>query len=292
MNPSAPIEVEYYFPEANRDYFFKFVYTTGQSNASVPSADNDAENKNVTGYRVSGHELLAELGDAYEGTNIIEDCDIEIADVGDYDGNGDMEAIIYKKDGESDELAEPPFMVFYDQISKEYKRTEPFLLTFWVSKEDWEGKTSLIQAKGLHKVRYVFDGKELRYVQNTIEGVSKALKKWTCKELYPDGGIDDRIVKFDIDDDGNMESIVFGHNDSRACGYGRDMFIDKIHWESGRTIGNDYFGLQSASTFSILESMTNGMHDFLLDESWYFRWNGSIYEQWTWDGSMFVKMGE
>ena len=150
----------------------------------------------------------------------------------------------------------------------------------------------MIQAKGLHKVRYVFDGKELRYVQNTIEGVSKALKKWTCKELYPDGGIDDRIVKFDIDDDGNMESIVFGHNDSRACGYGRDMFIDKIHWESGRTIGNDYFGLQSASTFSILESMTNGMHDFLLDESWYFRWNGSIYEQWTWDGSMFVKMGE
>ena len=194
MNPSAPIEVEYYFPEANRDYFFKFVYTTGQSNASVPSADNDAENKNVTGYRVSGHELLAELGDAYEGTNIIEDCDIEIADIGDYDGNGDMEAIIYKKDGESDELAEPPFMVFYDQISKEYKRTEPFLLTFWVSKEDWEGKTSLIQAKGLHKVRYVFDGKELRYVQNTIEGVSKALKKWTCKELYPDGGIDDRII--------------------------------------------------------------------------------------------------
>lgn len=291
VNPSAPIEVEYYFPEANRDYFFKFVYTTGQSNTSVLSADNDAEDTNVTGYKVSGHELFAELGEVYEGTNIIEDCDIEIADIGDYDGNGDMEAIIYKKDGEIDELAEPPFMVFYDQISREYKRTKPFLLTFWVSKEDWEGKTSLIQVKGLHKVRYVFDGKELRNVQDTIEGVSNALKKWTCKELYPDGGIDDRIVKFDIDDDGNMESIIFGHNDSGACGYGRDMFIDKIHWECGRTIGDDYFGLQSASTFSILESMTNGMHDILLDESWFFRWNGSIYEQWTWDGSMFVKIG-
>lgn len=291
VNPSAPIVVEYYFPEANKDYFFKFAYIAGESNANVSTDDKDAENTKVTGYRVSGHELLAELGETYEGTNIIEDCDIEIAEIGDYDGNGDMEVIIYKKDGESDELTEPPFMVFYDYINKEYKRTEPFLLTFWVNKEDRDGKTSLIQAKGLHKVRYVFDGKRLKQVQNTIEGVGRALKKLTCKELYPDGGIDDRIVRFDIDGDGNMESIVFGHNDSRACGYGRDMFIDKIRWESGRTIGDEYFGLQSASTFSILESMTNGMHDILLDESWYFRWNGSIYEQWTWDGSVFVKMG-
>ena len=291
VNPSAPIEVEYYFPEANHDSFFRFSYTPGQGNANISSVDSDAEDTKVTGYRVSGHELLAELGEAYERTNIMENCDIEIADIGDYDGNGDMEAIIYKKDGENDELTEPPFMVFYDHISKEYKRTDPFLLTFWVSKEDWEGKTSLIQAKGLHKVRYMFDGKGLKQVQNTIEGVGNALKKWTCKELYPDGGMDERIVKFDIDRDGNMESIVFGHNDSRACGYGRDMFIVKIQWESGRTIGDEYFGLQSASTFSILESMTNGMHDILLDESWYFRWNGSLYEQWTWDGSMFVKMG-
>lgn len=290
VNPSAPIVVEYYFPEANKDYFFKFAYIAGQSNANVSTADDDAENTKITGYRVSGHELLAELGEAYEETNIIEDCDIEIADVGDYDGNGDMEAVVYKKDENLDGMKDYPFVVYYNRQVGEYRRTNPLLIMTWISNEEWNGKTSLVQSLGVHKVRYVFDGSELKVVENNSSGIGETIKTWTCKELFPNGEMDTKNITFDIDGDGTLETIIFGHDDSKACAYGKDMYMDKIVWADGRTIGDEYFGLQSAYSFSILESKSGGMHDILLDEAWYFRWNGSMYEQWQWDGTQFRKI--
>lgn len=38
--------------------------------------------------------------------------------------------------------------------------------------------------------------------------------------------------------------------------------------------------------------MTNGMHDILAGEKYLFRWNGTFYEEWIWNGQDIVKKQE
>ena len=68
--------------------------------------------------------------------------------------------------------------------------------------------------------------------------------------------------KFDIDDDGNLETLVFHSNQSHLFDWGRAMMLTII-WNDDR--------------IAIISSKSNGLHDILLGDKYLFKWNGKDY---------------
>ena len=179
------------------------------------------------------------------------------------------------------------YFVYYDKDSRSFKQTDIFKHYSQPEKEDWNGKTSYVQRYGLHTDRYVFENHQLRQVEDKTKDVGASLRKWTRESLFNKDTDESKTVHFDIDEDGTEEVLTLTHFTSHLYEEGECMSLDKITWESGRE--SNCPGMYTGRSLTILESITNGMHDILIGDAYLYRWNGKIYEEWEWDGEKLVK---
>ena len=278
----------YYFPDVAKEHFFSFSYST-QQNSNAVTGDTDEETPTVTGYRSvsDGDEyyLQAEYyGEAYDDTGIHSYYSIDVLQTADLDGDGHMEAIVEVYSGGN--AAEPvPFIVYYDQQADAFKTTDEFNNWHDVIIEERDGRTMMVQQEGIKVERYVFEDHELKNVETDVYDVGRTLRAWKREELFPvqDESSENQCVRFDLDGDGADEELWFCHDTYHAFQWGAYMLLYNIVWADGHT--TDAPGAFTSDSFAILESVCNGVHDLLLGDTFLLRWNGSHYEQWTWDGT-------
>jgi hypothetical protein len=288
-NP-AYVMAEYYFPDANEDRLYSFTYTINDT-PNVKENESENESVRVTGYRTieteDGCQLLAELGETSEETKISDYCQLLVTVTGDFDGNGDMEAVIQESCG-GNAGDNPPYVVYYDKDTQSYHTTESFGLSREVVMERKGGQVLLVQREGIYEARYVFDGHLLTLKEEKTQDTGQQLKQWECERLFDTSQSGpDKELYYDLDGDGTDETLVFSHDTSHAFGWGMCMRFASIGRSNGTFI--DDTGLFPSTKLTVLQPMTNGMHDLLLDEHYLFRWNGSSYEQWVWNGSKLVR---
>lgn len=290
---SSPMsfEAQYYFPDANEDRLFSFTYSIGSSNAMVNN-ENDQPEEGVKNYVISGatddnpqQELMVEVDEEIVSTGIFETY-ITVMEEFDDDGDGYHEALICETCGGSG-CPEKVSFVYYDKNSKCFKQTDYFEYYSQPVKEEWNGKLSYVQRYGLHMDRYVFEDHQLRRVENETKDVGASLKRWTCESMFDKEADEEKTVHFDMDGDGIEETLTLSHFTSNLYDGGESMSFDKITWGSGRE--SECSGMYTGKSLTILESMTNGMHDVLIGDAYFYRWNGERYKEWGWDGENLVK---
>ncbi len=294
MESPRYVKACYYFPEINGYSLESF--TIGNAVETASNRSVNSQSFSVTGYSVDVRDyeafLRAELNDnLYEETGVSYPTGVvdglEIINVGDYDGNGDMEALIQEHSGGS-VGDDPPYIVFYDKDSKKYRSTERFNTSWEVEVNNEDGKTVFIQRYGIREDVYVFDGESLKQTAERTADTGRVLRAWTRDALFGDAE-ESRVVYFDMDGDGTDEAVTLTHGTSHPYMWGQCISLDIIKWSYGATYYCYQSHVPTAATIAVLDAKTNGMHDLLNDNTFLYRWNGSQYEEWIWNGRELVK---
>ena len=289
------ITASYYFPEINDKNLMSFRYSPrgSKDNDNITPASNDDENIRVRGYSTRMNDdyeywLVAELDNGtYEETGLQVGTGIapDIVDVGDYDGDGNMEAIIQEHTGGTAGDA-PPYIACYDQEEKKYCATEPFGKWDNVIVEQNEGRLMFFQRYGIHEDRYMFANGKLLQISLEKKNVGNVIKSWTRDQLFSDQCDDSRTVYYDIDDNGYSEQFDFVHDCSHPFEFGVYMALSTITMDNGYVINCSF---PFSDTFAVLDATTSGMHDILVGDTHLFRWSGYRYEEWIWNGRDIVR---
>lgn len=307
LKPDHPdiIKAVYYFPGISEyQELHSFSYSPQGIEYDQTTQSSNNEDIHIIGYDVVtktteyGDEedfLMANLsngcaeetGVSFPGGTPISGLTIE--HFGDYDGDEDMEVIVQEHCGGS-AGEEPPYIVYYDKDAKAYMQTNRFGKWDVVIVEEKDGKVTFVQRYGIHQDRYVYENHRLKQIEDRTMDVGRKLKTWSRNSVFPDDAIDDRIVTFDMDNDGVEEYLTLSHNNSRLYGDGEYIGLDGIRWQNGWQ--SEYPQVYVSESITILETMTNGMHDILAGEKYLFRWNGTFYEEWIWNGQDIVKKQE
>ncbi len=292
---SAPMESEYYFPEANKDFFFKFVYFGSNNTTNKASSQNVTEETKVTGYHEGyrGDEkiLLAEFGSASDETGVVYWG--PLIEVTDLDGDGNMDALI--QDGLPGNSGIYSFsVVYYDETSDKFNTTEDNIYTMSDSPEivEWNNRKCIVVNDGIRIDRFAFEDHFLKNVSTEKGDIGATLIKIPIDRVFDmtvqNAEVEEREVSADINGDGVNETLVFSNGDYAAYGYGDYMLLERIKWADG-SLTDGFGALYSGDTFAFLQNETNGLPDILVRDQYLFRWNGSIYERWNWNGTLFEK---
>lgn len=287
------VQVYYYFPSLkSMRYYDVNLDIYGESNTKVKTGTVE-ESRVVTGYSVLDkgdflYSLMAEInGDLVETKlDYPEMAGINVEKTADFDGDGNQDCLLSWYTGGNCEDCSGTDLIFYNQEDRTFHRIENITTT---DTEEWKGKISLVEQGSTTFKRFVLEDGQLKTVEDKTANVGKIIWKCERKDLFPveDEDSEDKYAFFDIDGDGEDDTIVFGHDSSHANMYGINMYINKIYW-SRLVTSEEYIGLWSGESFSILENTTNGIHDMLIDGG-LFRWNGSQYEMWHFDGKKLTK---
>ena len=154
--------------------------------------------------------------------------------------------------------------------------------------EEWKGRTSIVDKTGISYTRYVLEDLTWKEVERKTADVGRIVWTRTRENLFPDlTTLGEEEAWFDVDGDGTDDVIVFGHNDSHALDWGKNMSVERMECSGGIKLDGSATGLVYGARFQIVDRSTKGMADFLIDQHLY-RWNGSAYVRWTFDGKKFV----
>lgn len=256
-------------------------------------ADKENTPQTVTGYSVLDKgdlqfELMAEINGELEKTNLDYSGvqSVRVQQTADLDGDGNQDCLILWWTGGNCNGCEGVDLVYYSQDDNSFHKIEDIVAT---EVEEWKGKPSLVERRGISIAYYVLEDGHLKKVEDKTADVGKTIWKRSRADLFPvvDEMSEDKELWFDMDGDGEDEMLTFGHDNSHANMYGNNFYLTRISWSNGRTVDSDVLPI-AGEEICILEHPTNGLHDFLTDNK-LFRWNGSQYEQWHFDGKKLTK---
>lgn len=269
-------KVLYYFPDAGEDRFVSLEY----SFSPVKTAEVE-EDKTVTRYEVNGSTLKAEVGGNIITALTFDDALTLITQL-DIDDDGSMECVLVENSGGN--IGDNPFVVTYDADNDKFIKSE--YLEHWGTPaiEEKDGKPTMVQRFGLRWVRYVMENHTLRKAEDEVKSWGTVRATLETDNVYAENEEGDMNVKFDFDGDGNDDNLTLHRGMTHAEGYGVTMALNSVVLSDG--ISHD-IGLM-AEKYSFLESKTNGMPDIIAD-NYLYRWSGSQYEAYEWDGKNIVK---
>lgn len=281
----------YYIPNVATDRFFTFITkVSGENNDAISEGYTEENLKDFTymiakttdpemeGSYTTYYSLYAKTSNGETiSTKLDGYVKLEILDQGDYDGDGLMEAVVYSWGGGNAIL--PPYIVYYDSEEEEFKKAEGFEVLGEepdIKVEQWKGKTSFVNQRGLRLDRYVYEDHMVTLVEQNSLYAGKQNSKVTVKELFGTREEPEyKTVCIDIDGDGVSEQVTFYHENAPYLNGGKDMVLNRIVWADGREVNE---GLNcSGTSISFLVSTTNGMPDILANEQWLYKWNGEAY---------------
>lgn len=291
--------VSYYIPDVATDRFFTFVIkTSGENNDAIAEGSDDvAQNvgtlKDFT-YIVEGktdpsldpddtyatmYSLYVRTGSGEKIPTELENfaISLNIIDQGDYDGDGYMEAVVYAWGGGA--AINPPYVAYYDPSEGRFNQAYGFDdlgENPELKVEQWKGQTSFVSKVGLRRDRYVYEGHSVTLVEQIAPNVGKRNVTITKEKLFgASEESESRTIGIDIDGDGVDEQVTFYHESSAWQSVDRSMKLKSIVWSDGRQINENSEIL--GTSFSFLDSTTNGVPDILLDDAWFYKWDGETF---------------
>ncbi|MBR1686964.1 MAG: hypothetical protein IJ710_00320 [Prevotella sp.] len=284
----------YYFPTADKQRLFEFRHTmknvapVAVEEAAVEEPEQGASDYVLQGKSDTDQQLMAKVNGELISTGICEkDVRYTIDDEHDYDGDGSNEVLVTEWYGGNSNSQY--FIVWYDMDSGTFKRTEALEDDAELKPEEQDGKWSFVQRHGIQWNRYVFEDGKLKQTEDASHDVGKPVKTFSKADLYEGHEGENRLVTIDLDDDGNDETITFHSEDIRLYRFGDDMEIESISWGNGRQTTSIGGGDTIGEVFAFLNKKSNGVNDLLVDNRWYYRWDGERYHLWIWDGKNLVK---
>ncbi len=254
------------------------IFVEAESNEPTTVA-KDSEIK-VEGYKVTGkaEDLNLRLCVNVDGRLVRTDIGdglyiLNVLDEHDYDGDGRNECLLYGSMGGA-----APYgysIAYYNSTSGKIEEVEfdsyeePTAVT-------QNGKWYFTIKEGINTKMYVFDKGKLNKVEDKHKNTSKPLKTYTFKGVFGMEEIDEQEMNieeyFDMDDDGNLETLEFHANKSHIWGWGTLMSLN-IHWNDGRLVETN----MTTDKIAILSSKSNGLHDLLFNDKYLCKWNGKEY---------------
>ena len=234
----------------------------------------------VEGYKVIGKSddlnlrLCVNVDDRLMKTDIGEgQFMVEVLDEHDYDGDGRNECLLFTSMGGA-----APYeyrVVFYNTVTGKiedvgvdcYEQPTPIIQN---------GKWFFTVKEGVNTKLFSFDKGKLKKVADKDKKTSKPLITYIFNGVFGMEELDEQEKNvqeyFDMDGDGNLETLLFHTNQSRLWGWGTLMSLS-IQWDDGRLIETN----MTADKISILSSKSNGLYDLLFNDKYLFKWNGKEY---------------
>lgn len=273
--------VLYYFPSVATDRFIEFEYSF--SPASVSETEEAAAT--ATAFRVDDEKLIATV-DGEERTVDLDFGNINLIGVKDLDGDGSIEAVICRfMSSINGEPVDCPLVVYYDAESDELKLTDNMKLTCEPTFEGADGGIIMKQHEGLMTILYAFESGRLVVKQEEFKDFGTVNSKVDIYEVFGEGEEGEKSMAFDILDDGdNEEESLKFVRETMGYYHGLKMTLLSVERADGQTVEPDI----SAETFKFLKEKTNGMPD-IIGDNYLYRWNGTGYDRWEWDGKNIVK---
>ena len=283
--------VTYFFPKQGHFKSFGVDLTT-YSDASTDTSDAVETSVVVTAYSVlekgnMEYDLMAEVNGQQVSTGLVWESalGLSVEHTADFDGDGSLDAIVYYNNGESTG-GEYLLLCFFNKDKEKFEKID--LPCELPSFEEWKGRTSIVDKTGISYTRYVLEDLTWKEVERKTADVGRIVWTRTRENLFPDlTTLGEEEAWFDVDGDGTDDVIVFGHNDSHALDWGKNMSVERMECSGGIKLDGSATGLVYGARFQIVDRSTKGMADFLIDQHLY-RWNGSAYVRWTFDGKKFV----
>lgn len=269
--------VYYYFPTVATDRFFSFQYSF--SPAATVEVEED---KIVTKYEEDGNVLIAEIGGKKIYTEISGYDGLEVLLSTDLDGDGSLECVVkIESDGT---FIEPLFVVSYNSEEDKFIKSGDLEYMDEPTVEENNGASVLLQRTGLRWIKYALEDRKLKKVEEEIKSAGTVRKTIEMDNCYGEEETGDVKVTLDFDGDGFDDELTFHRGMSHADGEGKWMQLTTVTMSGG----NSYNVELNAAKFSILNETTNGMSD-IIGDNYLYRWNGSNYETYGWDGKNLVK---
>ena len=275
--------VSYYFPEINKENLYTF-YQDLSSNQSSGGIDG-VEDKNFTGFTYVldngeyGLELFAEVNGERKSTNISGER-VDILDQADYDDDGELEALVYAWGGGN--AIEPPFIVYFDKETQEFKKAEGFNdanAEPEIKVESWKGKPSFRVDVGLRKDRYVYKDHSVDLVECIVPNVGIILSTITVDQLFGSSEEpEDKTANIDIDGDGEKDKVIFFHDTSHFLGWGKQMMLKDFtgsywFWADSEREDMGVIG----SKFAFIKPEVGEVPNILTDDAWFYKWIDGKY---------------
>lgn len=274
---STSSTVYYYFPTVADDRFIEFQYSFSPAVASEVEED-----KAVTKYEVKNDMLMAEINGEMVNTEVDGEMGIDLLGTFDLDGDGSMECAVWVNSGGN--IVNPAKVITYDVENDKFVEAGDLEYTEAPTVEDKDGKTVLLQRAGLRWILYAMEDHKLKRVEDEVKMVGSVRNTIEVDNIYGEDEQGDVKITQDFDGDGNDDELTFSRDLSHAGGYGQWMGLNTVVLADGTS--HD-LGLM-ASKFNILNQTTNGMPDIIAD-NYLYRWDGSGYESYVWDGNNIVK---
>lgn len=269
--------VYYYFPTVATDRFIEFEYSF-----SPAAASEVEEDKAVTKYEVKNDMLMAEINGEMVNTEVDGEMGIDLFGTFDLDGDGSMECAVWVNSGGN--IVNPAKVITYDVENDKFVEAGDLEYTEAPTVEDKDGKTVLLQRAGLRWILYALEDHKLKRVEDEVKMVGSVRNTIEVENIYGEDEQGDVKITQDFDGDGNDDELTFSRDLSHAGGYGQWMGLNTVVLADGTS--HD-LGLMAAK-FNILNQTTNGMPDIIAD-NYLYRWDGSGYESYVWDGNNIVK---
>ena len=274
--------VSYYFPEINKENLYTF-YQDLSSNQSSGGIDG-VEDKNFTGFTYVidsgeyGYELFAEANGERKTTGI-SGQQVDILDQADYDGDGELEAVVYEWGG-GNSIA-PPFIVYFDKETQEFKKAEGFNdanAQPEIKVENWKGKPSFRVDIGLRKDRYVYNDHSVVLAECIVPNVGEVISTITVDQLFGKSEEpEEKTAHIDIDGDGEKDKVLFMHDTSHFLDWGKRMMLKDMsgsYW--CLPDGHDDIGV-TGSKFAFIKPEEGDLPNILTDDAWFYKWIDGKY---------------
>lgn len=218
----------------------------------------------------------------------------EILDQHDYDGDGNLDALVLENGG-GNAHAPYPSVIYYDMDAKCFKQTEEFEAPN-VTIKNVDGEWTFIEYTGIRETHFAFKDGKVTVVNEDVRSVGQVDRKYLLSYLYNGDEGGEKTIRYDLDDDGRDEWLTVCRGFSHAENYGQTMSLEEIKWSNGKRLKSHIFANNNwtenffiwGTEMAFLQSKTNGIHDILTDNTHYHRWNGSTYDEWVWNGTDLV----
>lgn len=260
----------YYFPSVSGNslfYFYPYKDFEGEENMEEVTTA-----KHISNYRVEDDEKLIATVDGEDREVGLDIGKTVLFGVKDLDGDGNMEAIAsHYMSGINGVAVDCPFIVYYDPESNTFKKTEEMKITIDTEPtiEEEGGKPIIIQRDGLRTVRYMFENKMLKVLDDKTKKYGHIETKIDLDDLFGD---EEGEKTLSVVFPNGKEATLHFEYEKGGMYHGFKMTLENIELANGEEI---YVG-EAAKTFYILKETTNDMPEIIGDTHLY-RWNGENY---------------
>ena len=272
-------EVWYYFPTVASDRFIGFNYSFSPAAVDAPEGQSS-----VSEYRVDGETLIATI--AGEDRELkLELGNTELYGYKDLDGDGSMEAVVsHFMSGANGEPVDCPYVVYYDAENDQLKKTDEMALTCKPTFEGDGDKIVIVQREGLRMVSYSYEAGKLNTEKDEVKSFGNILSSIEMSNVFADAEYGEKSVSLNFDDEGDDEETLTFSREEGGYYHGLKMTLQSVSFASGESKSIDI----TADKFQILKESTNNMPD-IIGDNYLYRWDGSRYEEYMWDGTNLVK---